>query len=123
MGNDIKMGGVVLSKSHESHGDVVQYDSGKRFEQYKIIRRGNLTKLSFSYLSVISELDARNLTEDIDLQKHISATFVRLQKMVLRSNSPGQSSGMLFVASYMHTPSEVVCVRCDFNKLNYHKLR
>ena len=93
---DIRLGDVVVSRPHQTHGGVVQYDFGKAtasgFE-----RTGNLNSPPTILLNALSNLRANHVREKSRLWKYVSK-FNCLPSFTRDNAGPD----ILFEADYNH---------------------
>ena len=118
---DIRLGDVVVSQPHETHGGVVQFDFGKT-EAGEVFRRtGVLNKPPRALLNAVQGLKIK--PEGIHLDRYIRDMVSRLP--MLREKGyfyQGQHNDELFEASYDHTTG-VNCQDCDRTHLVQRTVR
>ncbi|KAL3459031.1 nucleoside phosphorylase domain-containing protein [Aspergillus heterothallicus] len=105
-GTDVRLGDVVVGKSNQAHGGVVQYDSGK-VTMGGFQRTGFLNSPPTVLLNGITELEARRFREQLPFLKALSE-ISRLKEF--RRETAGPDA--LFEAHYDHAGSDT-CGRCD----------
>jgi nucleoside phosphorylase len=107
---DIRLGDVVISKPHKTHGGVVQYDSGKAtpsgFE-----RTGSLNTPPTILLNAVSILRAKHMRGKSRLAEYLS-------KLDSLPDFTRGAAGIdiLFEATYDHVGG-ATCRRCDTSSL------
>jgi nucleoside phosphorylase len=106
---DIRLGDVVISKPHNAHGGVVQYDSGKAtpsgFE-----RTGSLNTPPTVLLNAVANLRAKHMGGRGRLAKYLSK-LNRLPDFTREAAGPDA----LFNAAYDHKKGAATCKECDFS--------
>jgi nucleoside phosphorylase len=107
---DIRLGDVVVSKPHKTHGGVVQYDSGKAtpsgFE-----RTGLLNTPPTVLLNAVANLRAKHMRGKRRLDEYL-ATLHSLPDFTREAAGPDT----LFAATYDHEGG-ATCKQCDTSQL------
>jgi nucleoside phosphorylase len=106
--NDIRLGDVVVCTG------VVQYDYGKSLPDGTFERTQALSKPSSTILSALSQMQARSLQGDVDLEKHLAATN---RYEVFRRPSAEHEKDRLFEANYVHNSANKSCADCDQSRV------
>ena len=112
---DIRLGDVVVSQPHESHGGVVQWDFGKTEAEQVFRRTGMLNKPPRALLNAVQDLKIK--PEGIRLDRHIQDMIFRLP--MLREQGyvyQGHHNDELFEAVYDHAAG-ANCQDCDRTRL------
>ncbi|KAF2629467.1 purine and uridine phosphorylase [Macroventuria anomochaeta] len=104
---DVRLGDVVVSKPHKTHGGVVQYDSGKAtpsgFE-----RTGALNTPPMVLLNAVANLRAKQMRGRGRLLEYLS----KLDSLPDFSREAA-GSDTLFEAEYDHVEREATCGKCS----------
>lgn len=120
MGNDVRLGDVVVSRPSGTSSGVIQYDSGKLLQGQDFLRQGALRPPPQHLQKVVNSLIAKHESEEnrvathIDemLQKHPGNT--RTQTDYRR---PGRGNDLLFRAEYVCNTEGRSCTDCDLEQL------
>ena len=121
--HDIRLGDVVVSKPIGTYGGVIQYDFGKTIEEGKFIIMGSLNKPPKTLLTALANLEAKHMTEDDMVTKHISKITKNYPKLKTHSTCPDIRYDSLYTAEYDHPKEYETCLQCDVNKLVSRELR
>jgi nucleoside phosphorylase len=114
-GDDIRLGDVVVSKSTDTFGGVVQYDMGKQTaEGFK--RTGTLNKPPGILQSAVQTLLARHEREDSRISHYLVEMVDKFPKMNEKYTYPRQAEDQLFKSTYNHQGGHT-CSRCDIAKI------
>jgi len=104
---DVRLGDIVVSQPHGERGGVIQYDFGKS-EPSGFSHTGFLNSPPHALLQALSNLQARHILEDNNIQKYISVVERRDP-----FRRPDPNSDILFQDTYDHVEGEKTCERCD----------
>jgi nucleoside phosphorylase len=115
--HDIRLGDVVVSKPIGRYGGVIQYDFGKTVEEGKFIIMGSLNKPPKTLLTALASLEAKHMTEDHMVAKHLSAMTKKHPKLTTHSTCPDVCYDSLYTAEYDHRKEYDTCAQCDANEL------
>lgn len=115
--HDIRLGDVVVSKPTGTYGGVIQYDFGKTVEEGKFIVMGSLNKPPKTLLTALASLEAKHMTEDHMVAKHLSEMTKKHPKLTTHSTCPDVRYDSLYTAEYDHPKEYDTCSQCDANKL------
>ncbi|KAF4953747.1 hypothetical protein FGADI_5740 [Fusarium gaditjirri] len=115
-GTDIRLGDVVVSQPHETHGGVIQYDLGKT-RPGKFERTGFLNSPPMPLLEAVAQLQARQLRSQDIFSKHISS-FRHLPYFSRDYAGPDR----LYQASYCHVGGSD-CSKCSTKHLINRPIR
>ena len=114
-GDDIRLGDVVVSKSTDTFGGVVQYDMGKQTaEGFK--RTGTLNKPPGILRSAVQTLLARHEREDSRISHYLVEMVDKFPKMNEKYTYPRQAEDQLFKSTYNHQGGHT-CSGCDVAKI------
>ena len=109
MGNDIRLGDVVVSQPDRQFGGVVQYDIRERHPDGRFIRTGLLNAPPTVLLSALQELKSNH-------QRGINKSTEYLDKLCFKQDMgfqhPEEQSDLLFQAGYKHVDGHN-CEGCD----------
>jgi nucleoside phosphorylase len=104
---DVRLGDVVVSKPHKTHGGVVQYDSGKAtasgFE-----RTGALNTPPKTLLNAVASVRARQMRG----RSRLPGYLLRLDSLPNFSREAA-GSDTLFKAEYEHAGKGATCAKCS----------
>jgi nucleoside phosphorylase len=107
---DIRLGDVVISQPHATHGGVVQYDFGKTGAGGRLTPTGFLNTPPTVLLNAISKLRSNQYLEQDTLFMHLSA-FKRLAQF----SRDGAGPDVLYEATYNHIGG-LTCDGCGEDK-------
>jgi nucleoside phosphorylase len=114
-GDDIRLGDVVVSKSTDTFGGVVQYDMGKKTtDGFK--RTGTLNKPPALLRSAVQTLLARHEQEDSLISHYLIEMVDKFPKMKEKYTYPGQAQDQLFKSNYNHADG-YTCSGCEVAKI------
>jgi nucleoside phosphorylase len=102
---DIRLGDVVVSQPHKSHGGVVQYNRGK-ITPSGFERTGSLNTPPLVLLTAIMSLRAKSVRGRSTLLEHLSLDNVP------DFRRPKADSDVLFQTTYDHVEG-ATCVKCN----------
>jgi nucleoside phosphorylase len=114
---DIRLGDIVVSKSENTFGGVVQYDFGKTGAEGQFTRTGSLNKPPLVLLNAIASLRAEHEVEDSKIPQFLSDMLVKHKKMQADYSYQGASNDNLYEANYEHEGDGGTCESCDINKV------
>ncbi|OGM50207.1 hypothetical protein ABOM_001082 [Aspergillus bombycis] len=112
---DIRLGDVVVSKPHQNHGGVVQYDKGKWHDHDEFERTSHLNKPPKVLLKATAKLQIEHNDETgkiNDYIKHVLDAFASRKKLKRYSSFPGRGNDQLFRSDYSHAGGKT-CSNCD----------
>ncbi|KAJ4984272.1 hypothetical protein SVAN01_10241 [Stagonosporopsis vannaccii] len=113
---DIRLGDVVVSSPHETHGGVVQYDMGKTVPG-GLERTGSLNAPPTILLNAVANLQAKHIRRKGTLQAHVS----RIEAVAgFERNAAGPD--VLFKATYDHIGGRT-CNGCSSSHMEYRRTR
>lgn len=100
LGNDIRLGDVVVSKPSGTSGGVVQYDFGKTVQEGRFKRRGSLNRPPDVVLTTLAHLQAKHMMEDNKISEYLSRMVEKYPAMRREFTYPGVQHDQLFQADY-----------------------
>jgi nucleoside phosphorylase len=114
-GDDIRLGDVVVSKSTDTFGGVVQYDMGKHTpDGFK--RMGTLNKPPAILRSSVQMLLARHERERSCIPQYLADMVDKFPNMKEKYTHPGKAQDQLFKSAYNHAGGHT-CSGCDVAKI------
>jgi len=113
--DDIRLGDVVVSKSTDTFGGVVQYDMGKQTPA-GFLCIGALNKPPGILRSAVQGLLARHERENSRISYYLADMVDKFPKMKERYSYPGQAEDRLFKSTYNHEGGHT-CNKCDIAKV------
>ena len=114
-GDDIRLGDVVVSKSTDTFGGVVQYDMGKHTaDGFK--RMGTLNKPPAILRSTVQMLLARHERERSCIPQYLADMVDKFPNMKEKYTHPGKVQDQLFKSAYNHAGGHT-CSGCDVAKI------
>jgi nucleoside phosphorylase len=114
-GDDIRLGDVVVSKSTDTFGGVVQYDMGKHTaDGFK--RMGTLNKPPAILRSTVQMLLARHEREGSCIPQYLADMVDKFPNMKEKYTHPGKTQDQLFKSAYNHADGHT-CSGCDVAKI------
>lgn len=116
--NDIRLGDVVVSKPVGNYSGVIQYDYGKTVQGGQLELTGTLNKPPHVFLTCISQLEAKQMTEGGNTLDYIvQDSLERHPNMKGRFSPPEQETDLLFNSSYHHAAKGDTCDNCARDQL------
>lgn len=116
--NDIRLGDVVVSKPVGQYSGVIQYDYGKAVQGGKFEQTGILNKPPNTFLTHMSQLEAKKWTEgEAALATIVSEALEQNPNMQERFSPREQHTDLFFHSSYPHAAGEDTCEKCDKEQL------
>ncbi|OGM40936.1 hypothetical protein ABOM_010325 [Aspergillus bombycis] len=108
---DIRLGDVVISQPSKRHGGVVQYDFGKtRPGQFE--RTGFLNSPPPVLLNALTKLQANQLLDEGNMQTYLSQLST-----LPHFSRDDVGPDILFESSYEHPEGQMMCEKCDREKI------
>jgi hypothetical protein len=71
-GNDIRLGDIMISKSAEISGGVIQYNFGKTVQNEQFTRTGSLNQPPDVLLGAVANLHAKHMMEGHKISEYLS---------------------------------------------------
>ena len=108
--DDLRLGDVVVSQSHNEHGGVVQYDFGKAEEGGKFRRTGHLSNPPTFLLSVLNRVKINHERGRRTYPIHMTRYA---EENMDEYTSPQSAQDLLFRGTCPHTAGKLDCSHCD----------
>ncbi|KAK8859456.1 pfs domain-containing protein [Apiospora arundinis] len=109
--HDIRLGDVVVSKSRENFGGVVQFDRGKSTTS-DFVRTGHLNRPPHILAGNVEKLKAVHNLHGNNIPRFLDEMLAKYPRMKERYSCPGADWDRLFEAAYTHQGGKS-CKNCD----------
>jgi nucleoside phosphorylase len=112
---DIRLGDVVISQPHGTHGGVVQWDFGK-MEHDGFKRTGSLNKPPRPLLNAVQDIKEKHMLEGDELTENLSKMVQSKPKLARTFVHQGLENDCLYEGDYNHAGGES-CNGCAIAKI------
>lgn len=109
---DIRLGDVVISKSTDTYGGVVQYDLGKDVAGIGFQRTGTFNKPPMILGSSVEKLRADHRVNGSQIPSLLNEMLQKHPAMRDEYSHPGMGTDILFSKDYIHERGKT-CLKCN----------
>ncbi|KAL2859901.1 WD40-repeat-containing domain protein [Aspergillus lucknowensis] len=114
---DVRLGDVVVSMPHGTHGGVVEYDFGKQTPN-GFQRKGILCPIPKDWLHVLTLMWSDHRVQGNRIAEFVSDMLERFPTLAQCYGRPsGVESDLLFKPNYAHDPASRNCDQCDRSRV------